>query len=87
MYKIGDLESILAKEKENERAREDTRISRINDSMMSLNTIKERMHDAQCVMGIKRDKNEDPELRKCRKEAIKSLKKEKREFKKTLKEE
>jgi len=87
MFKIQDLEIILQNQRQKEKQRDDTKLYRINESMISINSVKEKMHDAQTILGIKRDKNEDPDLRKCRKEAVKMLKKEKREFKKTLKEE
>jgi len=62
-------------------------MSRINESMMSITSAKEKLHDAQAVLSMKRERNEDPELRKSRKEAVKLLKREKREFKKQLKDE
>jgi len=74
-------------QREKESRREETRMSRINESMMSINSIKEQLGEAHNVLSMKRDRKEDPELRKTRKEAIKSLKKEKREFKKQLKDE
>jgi len=72
---------------EKEKIREETKLSRINESMMSINSIKSTIKDAQGLMGIKRERNEDAELRKCRKETVKMMKKENREFKKQLKDE
>lgn len=74
-------------QREKEKIREETKLSRINESMMSINSIKSTIKDAQGLMSIKRDRDEDPEVRKKRKEANKLLKKENREFKKQLKQE
>lgn len=74
-------------QREKEKIREETKLSRINESMMSINSIKSTIKDAQGLMSIKRDRDEDPEVRKSRKEAVKLLKKQNREFKKQLKEE
>ena len=78
---------MVKEQREKEKIREETKLSRINESMMSINSIKSTIKDAQGLMGIKRDRNEDPEVRKSRKEAVKMLKKENREFKKQLKNE
>jgi len=78
---------MVKEQREREIKREDTKLSRINESLISINSIKSTIKDAQGLMGIKRDRNEDPEIRKCRKEAIKALKTENREFKRQLKDE
>jgi len=51
-------------QREKEKIREETKLSRINESMMSINSIKSTIKDAQGLMSIKRDRDEDPEVRK-----------------------
>lgn len=86
-YKIDKVEEMVQLQNEKDKIREETKLSRINESMMSINSIKSTIKDAQGLMSIKRDRDEDPEVRKRRKEAIKLLKRENREFKKQVKEE
>ena len=44
-------------QREKEKIREETKLSRINESMMSINSIKSTIKDAQGLMSIKRIAN------------------------------
>ena len=54
MYKIDHLEQSLQIEREKEKKREETCMSRINDSLASMNEVKEKFNDLQSVVGMKK---------------------------------
>ena len=57
LYKIENVEEMVQMQREKEKIREETKLSRINESMMSINSIKSTIKDAQGLMSIKRIAN------------------------------